>query len=526
MRRPLALLLVVAAVMSVACNSGKKAATPATPRRGGVLRLGVATPASLDPAQARSIEETLLADQLFDGVTTYDPKTLLAVPALASGWTASADQKQFDFNIRADATFESGRHVVAADVKYTLERIAKKGSGSPAADLLELISGYKAVADGSTTILAGVTTPSPLVLRIQLDQPLSALPSLLASPLFGVVAGEAASAPHPKIPFAQAPIDGSGPFVFKGKVGEVLHLARRPKGSAYLAGIDVHQYKDVPAAYAAFRRGAVDWSRVPPDDVATAGPRYGRRLFTPYVAELFYAFNVRSPKLSDARFRQAIVQAVDTSAIIRGVYQNTVLPIKNVVVKGVPGAQQDACRDHCAFNPDASRRLIREVFHGPAPQIFLDFDEDEVQRAVASAISNDLKAVGITATLRPHSPNDYATFAASGNQEVFRLGWIAPYPSPDAFLAPLFANGSRSNLTGFSQPGVDKELALARSSANPLLQIQAYQRVENAVLALAPVLPIAQFQIQAVDRPTVHGLVPTPMASFDASKVWVDPIKK
>jgi ABC-type oligopeptide transport system substrate-binding subunit len=527
-RRPLVIVVLVASLAAAACNSSKKKATPSTtPVRGGVLRLGVAAPASLDPAQARSIEETMLADELFDGLTTYDPKTLLPVPALASGWTSSTDLKQFDFTIRPDARFDGGRQIVAYDFKYALERIAFKGSGSPAADLLELISGYKAIAAGTTHNLAGVSTPSPNVLRIQLDQPLAVLPSLLASPLFGVVAPETVSAKGLRTPFAQAPVNGSGPFAFRSKVGDVVHLVKRKGATAYLGGIDVHEYKDVVAAYAAFRRTAVDWSRVPPDDVDKAGIRYGRQLFTPYVAELFYAFNVKSPKLADVRFRQAIVQAVDTSAIIKAVYQGTVLPIKSVVVKGVPGAQDNACGVHCVLDLNNARTLVHQAFPQGPPEIFLDFDEDEVQRAVASAISNDLKSIGVTATLRPHTPGKvYADFAGSGSQELFRLGWIAPYPSADAFLAPLFATGSGSNLTAFSQPDVDRGLAAARSQANADQQLKSYQKVETDVFSQVPVLPIAQFQIQAVTRSTVNGIVPTAMATFDASKVWVEPAPK
>lgn len=527
MRRSLALLLVLAAVVAGACNSGKKAATGATPRAGGTLRLGIATPSSLDPAQARTIEETLLADQMFDGLTTYDPKTLQPVPALTSGWTSSPDLKQWDFTIRPGATFANGRAIVATDVKFTFERVAHKDSGSPASDLLEPITGYADVAAGKTNDLAGVTAPSPNVVRINVDQPLAVLPALLASPLLGIVSPEAVGVQPPAAPFNVAPTNGSGSFTFQSNKGDVIRLVRRKGAKAYLSAIEAHKYKDVSAAYAAFRRGAVDWSRVPPDNVAAAGARYGRQLFTPYVAELFYGFNLKSPKLADVRFRQAIVQAVDTSAIIKAVYQSTVLPIKGVVVKGVPGYHTDMCGQACAYNPTNAKKLVSDVFQGQAPpEIFLDFDEDEVQRAVANAISTDLKAVGITGTLRPHAPADYAQFAASGGQEVFRLGWIAPFPSADAFLAPLFATGSRSNLTAFSLPGVDSELAAARAQPKEDAREAAYQKIEGEVLAQMPMLPIAQFQFQAVASANVHGIVPTALATFDGSKVWIEPVAK
>ena len=56
---------------------------PAAVRRGadepppGVLRVGIERPQSLDPAQARTPGELLVADQLFDSLTAYDPETLV-----------------------------------------------------------------------------------------------------------------------------------------------------------------------------------------------------------------------------------------------------------------------------------------------------------------------------------------------------------------------------------------------------------------------------------------------------------------
>src|SRR5438270_10887670 len=152
--RSSAAALVVLAVAAAACSSSHSAAAV---RRGadeppiGVLRVGIERPQSLDPAQARTPGELLVADQLFDGLTSYDPDTLVVVPALASKWVSSADQRKWDFTIRPGATLASGRAVTPADVKFTLDRIAKKGSSSPAAAQLEAVTGFRAEnVDGKT----------------------------------------------------------------------------------------------------------------------------------------------------------------------------------------------------------------------------------------------------------------------------------------------------------------------------------------------------------------------------------------
>jgi peptide/nickel transport system substrate-binding protein/oligopeptide transport system substrate-binding protein len=140
---------------------------------------------------------------------------------------------------------------------------------------------------------------------------------------------------------------------------------------------------------------------------------------------------------------------------------------------------------------------------------------------VATAIQKALADVGITAALRPKPLAEYQQFAVSGSQELFRLGWIAPYPSADAVLAPLFSSSSPNNLTGFSSAEVDEALRVARSSADPAAQVAQYQAAEKAVLAVLPIIPIGQFEIQSVASERVRDLTITSAGSFDGRLVWV-----
>ena len=84
-------------------------------RRGGVLRLGVPPPGNLDPAQARSTGQPVVADQLFDSLTALDPETLDPLAAVAARWE-TADQRAWTFHLRDGAAFANGRPVTGADV--------------------------------------------------------------------------------------------------------------------------------------------------------------------------------------------------------------------------------------------------------------------------------------------------------------------------------------------------------------------------------------------------------------------------
>jgi ABC-type transport system substrate-binding protein len=498
----------------------------------GVLRVGIERPQSLDPAQARTPGELLVADQLFDSLTAYDPETLSIQPALAVKWQGSADQRRWDFTLRPGATFANFRTITSADVKYTLERIAKKGSSSPAAAQLETIAGFRAVnVEGRTENLSGITTPAPDVVRIELDQPLSSLPAVLGHPTFGIVPKESVTAESPG--FAVQPV-GSGPFLLQSRRDDLLHLVPAPGTSNVpLRAVDFHLEDDAGEAYEGFLAGRLDWTSVPPDRVeqvaesqGPSGPlsgKLGAGGSRPYLGELFYGFNLKNPKFADVRFRQAIVAAIDRDAIVRVVYGPSAKVLRGLIPEGVPGAQADACGDRCARNPDRARALLAEAFPAgkPVPDVQIDFDDDGTQRAVAQAIQANLQEVGIPAALRPHTYADYLRFAISGQQELFRLGWIGAYPTADAFLTPLFQTGVRDNITGFSSTPLDNTLKNGRAEGDEIKRIGAYQAAEKLVLDQMPIVPLAQFQFQSISSPRVSGLVVSGLGTFDATKVRV-----
>ncbi|HWC12194.1 MAG TPA: ABC transporter substrate-binding protein [Acidimicrobiales bacterium] len=520
-RAPASTALLVVALAAVACSSGGSASAAKPPP--GVLRLGVEAPGSLDPAQARSPSELLLAEQLFDGLTAYDAKTLAVKPALASAWEATPDFTQWDFTLRPDARFGNGRQITSADVKYTFERIARRGSSSPGVTQLELVAGFKPYnVTGKAGDLAGLSTPSPEVVRFNLDAPHAVLPAVLGNPVFGIVPRESVESVPPSPAFARQPM-GSGPFVIQSRTDSELRLVPAPEAKTEVKGINVFLARDVASAYADFLRGGVDWAEAPTNQFEPVPRGLGEDGFRPYIGQLFYAFNLKNPKFADQRFRQAIVHAIDRDAIVRVVYGRSVLTATGLVAEGVPGSQPNACAEVCRFDPDRARALLEEAFgERPPPEFAIDFDDNPTQAAVAEAMQANLKAVGINAGLRPHAYGDYLKFALSGQQEMFRLGWIGAYPHPDAFLTPLFTSGTTDNVSGFSSGEVDGLLRQARAEPDEGKRMAAYQEAEKLVLAQVPVLPVAQFQTHAVTAPRVENLALSVFGTFDASQVRLD----
>jgi oligopeptide transport system substrate-binding protein len=132
-----------------------------------------------------------------------------------------------------------------------------------------------------------------------------------------------------------------------------------------------------------------------------------------------------------------------------------------------------------------------------------------------------LQAVEIPVQLRPMPFEEYKTFVASGDQQVFRLGWTGSYPSADAYLVPLFRTGSPDNVTSLSKTAADQRLLLAREATDAGRRRELYRQAERQVMADLPIIPIGQFQILSVARPEVRGLLVAVDGTFDPTAVWL-----
>ncbi|MGH9041677.1 MAG: ABC transporter substrate-binding protein [Acidimicrobiia bacterium] len=488
---------------------------------GGVLRVGVVGLSSLDPLDAREPVDVMVADQVFDTLVAYDRETLEPGPGLAATWDVNPEQTVFTFQLLDGATFHDGTPVTAADVKFTLERIAAPGSESPLLAQLDAVTGFAAYRDGSAANLAGVEVPDAGSVVVRLDRPVATFPAALGHPGFGIV-------PRAKVSelgasFKDGPV-GSGPFKVSGQSAEAVDLAKvaRAEGqpAARLDGMRLARFDSPDAAYQAFLTGSLDVAPVPPGRDSKELADRGRLEARPYLGVVFYAMNLKSADLAEPRLRQAVSLAIDRRRIVAEVYQGEVEVATGLVATGVPGRADDACGEPCEHDPDRARALIGEAFpNGGVPEVAIDHDDDPTQTAVAASIKADLDGVGIPSVTRPHPFAEYPQFLVSGQAELFRLGWVADYPSPDGFLVPLFYSTSAENLIGLASPEVDQALSSARAEPDRAKRQALYRDVERRVLDQFVVVPVAQLEVRMAVAKGVQSFTLNPLGSFDGTRI-------
>src|SRR5882724_13432091 len=98
-------------------------------------------PQTFDPAFAAAPPDTDLVRAIFEGLTDYDPRTLMPVPAVATKWEASNGGRTWTFYLRDDARWSNGAVVTADDFVRSWQRTVKLGELAPHTDLLANIEG-------------------------------------------------------------------------------------------------------------------------------------------------------------------------------------------------------------------------------------------------------------------------------------------------------------------------------------------------------------------------------------------------
>ncbi len=406
-------------------------------------------------------------------------------------------------------------------MKATYERLAKKGSTSLAGVRLEIINGYQDVASGAATDMSGLQVLDDHRLQITLREPYVQLPELLASPLYGIV--PKASADQGDAAFVR-PV-GSGPYAFADHDDVRTRLERSSSSAGSDVGpdaIDLVGYSSWDDAYQAFVNGDIDWSLVPSNQLDAAMSAYGTDNFAFFGSDLWLGFNLADPTYADARFRQAIVQAIDSDKVVADALPGR-WPLRSIVPRDVPGYVDNACTNLCDYSQDVARAWLTEAFpNGGIPTVTLDGYDDPTQRAMLESVKAQLGAVGIPAEVRLRPFADYRAFATSGQQGVFSFGWVGIAPTQDSYLAPLFRSTSPDNVTGFNSPDIDAQIAAARANPNDGDRQRAYAWIERQVLSASTLVPIAQLRTNQVVADRVHGWSTRLDGTYVVPNVWVN----
>ena len=489
--------------------------------RGGELRVqALDPPDSLDPALAYSATSWGLLTMTNDGLVAYRKvpgvEGTQVVPDLAVALPTPADGgRTYTFELRRGIRYSSGRLVQPEDFRHALERVFEVGSpGIPYYS--GIVGGDRCRRGKPCDLTRGVATDRPTrTVTIRLTEPDADFLLKLALP-FAV----AVPAGTPARDVGAQPVPATGPYRIAAyrKKQKTLRLVRNPAFREWSAEAQPDgfpdsisyswsiPYTDTAERVRAVERGEADVAPgggppVPLEQLDQLAVRHPSRLhLTPQLSTIYFFLNTRVPPFDDVRVRRAVSIAFDREALAKAVGRGGT-PTCRIVPPNFPGY-----RPTCPENTggvaalDTARRLVRSS--GTAGARATVWMPPAAPAGLGEALVSVLDSLGYRARMRiEDSVDEYFNKVSDSHvraQAGFG-GWALDYPSPADFIRPLLScdafvpnSPERStNLAGFCDRAIDAQMARASATRvdDPAAATALWQRIEDAILAQAPIIP-------------------------------------
>jgi len=415
-------------------------------------------PQTFDPAFAAAPPDTDLVRAIFEGLTDYDPRTLMPVPAVATRWEASNGGRVWTFYLRDDARWSNGAVVTAQDFVSSWQRTVKLGELAPHTDLLANIEGSEKkpamsplqapaqklppLHPNTTQSQAfgrnqeptfGAEALSDRVLRVRLRQPDMNFPALVAHPVFRPVK-LASDTSTGKLSSSQ--LLSNGAFSVAKTDNERVVLARAEnywdKKQVILQSVEFIGARDTESALAAYRSGEVDAvtnAALEPLAIKLLAPYADFRRAT-FGALTYYTFNNARPPFDDVRVREALAIAIDRERVSADETGGATEP----ATRFLPQKQTEMPKtvvgksDMLEKDEERARQLLAEAGYPGGknfPVVRLLINRNEQQRVVAQAIAAMWgSALNIQTELVIRNWEDYEAAIRTGDFDVARRGIV------------------------------------------------------------------------------------------------------
>jgi oligopeptide transport system substrate-binding protein len=427
-------------------------------------------PKSIDPARAAAAPETDLVRAVFEGLTSLDPNTLEARPALAEKFTSSDDKKTWTFHLRKNARWSNGKRVTADDLVASWARVLELGDKAPHFDLAKNVVGFRrtviisppsptpvpapltdslappiplqdvVTAKPSMNAAVGVRAVDETTLEVKLEYPDANFPKLVADPIFRPVYAGGNDTPSDDLDKRTIT---NGPFKIAEVAKDGVLLERSEtywnRAAVKLDGVRFVAAETAEAALQAYKRGEVD-------AVTNAGfEPLALKLLTPYddfrrtphSALNFYEFNTTVAPFTDRRVRAALSYAIDRTKLAEAELEGAAFPADRVLPFGEGG-------ERIVTDADTAKSLLGSAGFANGdgfPVIRLIVNRNDAQQRLARAIARMWRqTLNLETEITVKESGEMDAVRASGDFDLIRRNVVLP--SADEFVSLTAVYGS------------------------------------------------------------------------------------
>ena len=485
------------------------AAQAGQPKRGGILKVGLqADPTSLDPQKTSLTALFHVTEHIYSMLVRLKPD-LTVEPDLAEKWDISADGKTYTFTLRKGVKFHSGKPLVAADVKYTFDRLVDKATASPNATLLA--PAESVAAPNETTVVITLKTADASFLT-NLVAPATAIINKDAVDKYGDLTKNA---------------DGTGPFKFKEYVPNTrVVLERNPEyfeaGKPYVDGIEMTIASDDTARTAAVKTGTVDFIEYAPlKDIPSLKTDTSLSLAGDQNTNIrFVGLNVTRKPYNDLKVRQAIALAVDREAVLGPAVFGFGTPTLEIFPPGYWAGL--GTKPPNADIAKAKQMLADAGYPSGFNTTILSWSQYSFLSNAAVVFQEQLKQIGISADINLEENAAFIKDYLDNNFDLTVSGTSA-YVDPNDIYFRNFGTGQPSNAVRYSNPKADELIAAGVATTDQAKRKQVYQQLQQLLLDEAPWINLYIAQQFEAMKTYVKGYTHIPTGTnYTLKDVWLE----
>jgi oligopeptide transport system substrate-binding protein len=520
-------------------------AQPAAPQEPVVLDISLSGELpDLDPGRAESDAQLDLAQNLFAGLTNFNPDTNTIEPELAKSWETDATGRTWTFNLRDDIFWlragnplpgreeaiaaEPVRPVTADDVVFAIQRLCSREVDTALAFTLFLIDGCERVfttlepteADRNSIAIRAV---DPVTLAITLTRPAGYFLTLTSMPLFQPVPRELVDELGNEWRNAigdfstgwQTPenLVTSGPYLVAPLTitSQSMKLHRNPlwplESPGNVDSISVSFLEDEQDGYEMWQDRFLDIAPLPAAERDALAARTPEKMRVIPDEVLFYlGFNFDSQVFREAEVRRAFSAAIDRQRIIDELYDGSGLVMRHATVPGVV-ATIPVDEVGVGYSPDyAAEQMAASTFRSCRlmPTITLRVSSADLSLRQAEMMRDmwveelgceqeniNIEQVQFGALLAGTRPD------ATGRPDMWELAWAPTFPDAHNLLGDLLQCQDSENRQNRPCSEADTLLQRAATAVDPAERAALYRQAEALFFSETGLFPIAPLYIRA-----------------------------
>jgi peptide/nickel transport system substrate-binding protein len=455
-----------------------EAADAAKVKQGGTLTVALsADPDKLDPTLSRSLYSRYVFHTMCEKLYDLGPDAKL-VPQLATALpTISSDGLSLTIPLKEGVKFADGGTFDSNAVKISLNR-----------DLTLAGSARKSELGPITSI----ETPDPKTVVIKLAKPFAPLTAALADRA-GMVLSPAAVAKL-GANFSNAPVC-VGPFKFASRVAQnSIKVVKDPQyydaAKVHLDAIEYRIITDSSIRSANLKSGdaqvadslsSQDAPTLQKDDSVSVlqSQSLGYQGLTINIGNANGIGNppkqLDTPIAKDPKVRQALALAIDREALVKSIF-NGLNTVACSPISPKSEFTSDAAQVCPAHDPAKAKQLLADAGVSTPYKVEMITSNNPDSLRLAQALQGMVKEGGFDLVIKPVEYAALLDQQDRGDFELLQLGWSGRV-DPDANIFNFVGTTGSQNVSGYSNPDVDKLLTDARQATDKAERVKLYGEV-------------------------------------------------